>query len=308
MSPARLHWSFALVAMLGSAPGGPREGGAPASSREPGPVLVLRATDAADDAAAERTGDRATALALASFAPEVRAQILAQIDYAAARLEARLVPVEDDLGDDEAPLDELQRSLSAYVPALTAAHALEREECGAGGLRVRVARSCGEAALAPDERCAPLWATNAPRAATEARARFLAWPASNAALFDARDEASARRIMSRLRATATEAGSPVALVLSKDDLENLDGAEHARFEASARRLGEAVAASGLTAPKTLEALARPRPAGRAAPWLEMKETSVLVVPRLSALASPERLSAAIDAAAGGAALSWAHRP
>lgn len=66
--------------------------------------------------------------------------------------------------------------------------------------------------------------------------------------------------------------------------------------------------AGLTADETYVALARPPPARRVVPWLTLSPVTVLVIPRLSALARTSAFVREIETAAGQRPLRWIQRP
>jgi hypothetical protein len=251
-----------------------------------GPVLVVRTTAHKMTPARRPDADeRAMALAAASMAPSDHAHVLELLDLATARLEARLSPLGTDFEESD-PVEQLQRSLQQYLPVFTAARDLERGTWASDDLAVRVSTSCEAAHLAPDERCLPL--RDGPGAEPPSpevkRARFLAWAASHAKIVDLGTPARAAACARTLREKATEALSPIALVLRAPDLALGPSDERATLQAAALRLGRAIVASGREAPKDLEAFARVPKQEAIAPWLALSDTQVVVVPRLSALA------------------------
>ena len=256
--------------------------GAPADT---GPVLVVRSTPQKVPPARRPDADeRALALAVASMAPSDRAHVHELIDFATARLEAELSPLVTDF-DEGDPVVQLQRSLQPYLPLFTAARDLERGTWSSDELAVRIAKTCEAAHLSAHERCLPLRdAPGAPPPSPEAkRARFLAWAASHAKIVDLGTPARAAACTTTLRGKATEALSPIALVLLADDLALRPSNAPAELQAAALRLGRAIVASGREAPEDLEAFARVAKQEQVAPWLVLSDTQVLVVPRLSAL-------------------------
>ena len=253
-----------------------------------GPVLVVRSTPRKVIPARRPDADeRAMALAAGSLAASERAHVLELLDFATARLEAQLSPLGTDF-DDGDPVEQLQRSLQPYLPIFTAARDLERGTWASDDLAVRVAASCEAARPAPDERCLPLRDPPgaAPPPSEVKRARFLAWAASQAKIVDLGTPARAEACARTLRGKASEALSPIALVLRADDLALRPSNERAELQAAALRLGRAIAASGREAPKDLEAFARVPRQEQIAPWLALSETQIAVVPRLSALGRP----------------------
>ena len=255
-----------------------------------GPVLVVRSitSDAPEPAASPGGEERAMALAAASLSPADRLRILEMIDFATARLEARLSPLGTDFEEGD-PVAQLRASLAPYQPAFTAARELERGAWQSADLAVRVGASCAAAKPAPDEHCVTLRGpSHAPRD-LEARARFLAWAVSHALVIDlgTRERAEARA--QALRTRATLATSTIALVLLDDDLALRPTPDRADLQASANRLGRAMAGNDIHDTKDLEAFARGVEGAGVAPWLTVSRTQILVVPRLSALGRVDEL-------------------
>lgn len=310
MKIARVHavLLFALLAATAAVAATRARHRAPAPAA--GPVLVVRAaiSDASagggasrEDGAAE---DRAMALAGASIAPEDRKRILEQLDYTRARLEARMSPLGTDFEDGD-PVEELRRSMRPHMPAFTAARELERGTWQSAELAVRVATSCADAKVAADETCISLWdPSDGPRDIGR-RARFLAWAASHAVVVDLGTRARAEECARALRIRTSLEASTLALVLMDEDLDVHPTPERAELEASAHRLGRAMAASGTRDGDDIAALARPTPVTRAVPWLRLPSTAV--VPRLSAIADAAGLKKEIEGAAG-ANVRWLHAP
>ena len=173
---------------------------------------------------------------------------------------------------------------------------------------LRVAASCDLATLGPDDSCIPLWA-NDDGAGLAGRARFFAWASRNAAVLDFDDTADATACAATLRERALGADSPIALVLGHDALALAELADRAGLEASAHRFGRALAANERENPKRdLESLGRKAPSGRIAPWLAARSSTVVVVPRLSAMTRSRELVARIEEAARGRPMTWRHRP
>lgn len=274
-----------------------------------GPVLLVRRgpeSSATNAPATSRTDDRATALTLSSLPARERTAIVEQVTYASARLEAQLSPLGDDLGDDDA-LDELHRGLAPYMPSLAGARAFDAGTWGSPSLSVRVAASCESAHAAPDETCVPLWGDDG-SSEIAGRARFLAWSAAHAAVVDFEDVATRERCAEALRSRVTRAGSPLALVLAAEDLAVAPNEERQALEKATLRLGAVMAAGNVSGAEQLDTFARPVPAGRAAPWLTLTPTQLVIVPRLSALTRLGAVREEIETASGGAKLRWVHRP
>jgi hypothetical protein len=245
--------------------------------------------------------DRALALAVASLSPEERRRLLDAMEYAATRIEGRLLPGADDLGEGD-PVAELQKSTQKYQPALAAARSLARGKASARDLSARIVPSCDDRSIADDEKCVALWGEDR----DGSRARFLLWAAANAAVFETE---TARECASALRTRAFDDGSPVALVLGADDLALAPIPERDALKGAAHRLGRALTVTNRKEDgRQLESLGRAPPApGRALPWLDVTPKTVVVVPRLSALTRLGELDAAIARAPACPSPRWIHR-
>ena len=158
------------------------------------------------------------------------------------------------------------------------------------------------------ETCLSLWDTSDGAPDLGRRARFLAWAASRAAVFDVGTRERAEGCARALRERMSEDSSPIALVLTADDLALHPVPEWAALQDAAHRLGRAMAASHVEEATKLEAFARTAPQGRVAPWLALSPSTVLVVPRLSALAMTEALTQEIESVTGRGPFHWSHRP
>lgn len=269
-----------------------------------GPVLVIRpGPPASDEGDERRADDRAMSLAVASLSRPERAEVLAAMTYAAARLESSLTPFGEDLGDGD-PIEELEQTIALYAPVLNGARAFEAGRWRSADLDVRVASACPPA-LPPGEACVSVWSERGAQPGTQhtfdgapaalgARARFLAWSVSHARILGLRSEQEARDCAEALRERRRRDSSAMSLVLTKDDLELRPVPERDDLQRAARRLGAAIAASERRNPERLEALGRAAPAGHVTPWLDLDASMVLVVPRLSALARLGDLSREVE--------------
>jgi hypothetical protein len=274
-----------------------------------GPVLIVRRDAGPTLPRSNDDEDRAMALAVASIDPAERTRILDQMRYTTARLETRLSPLGTDFGDDDGdPVEAFRSAMAAHMASFTAARAFERGAWSAAGVSARVARSCADAEIAPGETCVPLWGDEGASPLHVRRARFLAWAASQAAIVDLGTPAAADACARALRIRLADPSSTVALVLTEADLALRPLPEQEELREAARRLGIAMAANHIEDHQHLDAFARAAPKGRVAPWLDLTPTSVLVVPRLSALARTQEFAAAIEAAAGEVRIAWVRRP
>ncbi len=282
---------------------------APASTMQstPGPVLVVRTVAAGERAPAAGDDDLAMSLALASIAPRERRRILDDMGYAASWLEARLSPLVDDFGDDGVdPVDELRRALAPEVPQFTAARAFEAGRWAIGTTETRVAASCAEAR--DDERCVPIWSAEMAQDPSVRRAGLAAWAVTRAAVVDLGTPEAADSCAAALRERASARGAATALVVTEADLALDPVPERPVLKDAAVRLGRAMAANEIDDTQHLDAFAHAKPTGRAAPWLRLGRTEILVVPRLSAIARADDLAVEIERAAGASKVRWVHRP
>ena len=279
------------------------------------PVLIVRTIPAAGGAKAPANprpdDDTATALLLASLSPETRAHLVEQMAYTAARLEGRLSPVVEDLGDDAVePIAEFRHDIAGIVPSLNAAQSLSLREWRMPGLAARVAASCAEGTVAPDEICSPLWrdgARDGELPKVVARARLLTWAVSQSVVVDLESVEVTEHMAGALRAKIGTS-SLIALVLSTDDLALRPTPDREEIRASAVRLGRAMAASHIEEEHHLEGIGRTAPRGRALAWLSLTPSQLFVVPRLSAFGRPRENEAEIESAAGATRARWVRRP
>jgi hypothetical protein len=245
--------------------------------------------------------DRAIALAVASLSPEERKRLLDAMEYAATRIEGRVLPGADDLGEGD-PIAELQNATKKYQPALAAARSVARGRASAKDLSARIVPSCNDRSIADDEKCVALWSNDH----EGSRARFLLWAAANAAVFETD---TARECVQQLRQHAVDEHAPIALVLGADDLALAPIPERDALTGAAHRLGRALSVSDRKEDgRQLESLGRAPPApGRALPWLDVTPKTVVVVPRLSALTRLGELDSAIGLLPACPSPRWIHR-
>ncbi len=272
--------------------------------------LVIRNAPLADTTGASSTTtdeDRAMALAISSLTAAEREHVLDVVDAAADRLEARANPLLADFGDGD-PIEQLELATAAYLPALSAARALDREDWVGAGLQVRIVRSCEGIALAPNETCVPAWSRLSAEPQVAERGRFVAWAVSGLGVLELPDDAAAAACASELRLRVPFAGSHLALVLRDADLALVPVEQRSALKAAARRLGAAMAANGLRESRQLDALARGEPAGRVAPWLALGPRALAVIPRLSAVGAGGRFAEEVEGAASCRGMRWLHRP
>jgi len=213
--------------------------------------------------------------------------------------ERRRNPLFDPLDDsDERALT--ARLVADLAPALSAALALAagRWQSPEGELSIHGARQC-----APGARCLSLTAPAAqPGDSVDKRSRFLAWPVGYAML-GVVNPASAARAAELLRGPTGD--SHIALVLTGDELHSLRMTPAAAAVLrEVDRLLPTARIGGSPLATTLEHLAAARSAGDELPWLQLPRTALLIVPRLSALATADAFVAEVRARLGGTKVRW----
>jgi hypothetical protein len=181
--------------------------------------------------------DRAMSLALASLSRAERADMLTAMGYATARLEARLLPLAEDLGDGD-PVEELEAAIAQYMPVLNAARAFDASHWQSSDLDIVVRAEC-PASLAHGETCISLWDTHddVANVALAGRARFLAWAAAYTRVVDVGSPDAAQKCAEALRERRRSEGSSIALVLTNDDLALRGVPERDDLQRAARKLG-----------------------------------------------------------------------
>jgi hypothetical protein len=139
------------------------------------------------------------------------------------------------------------------------------------------------------------------------RSRFLAWPIGYAILLGLVNPANAARAAELPRGPAGD--SHIALVLTGDELHSprITPAAAAVLREVVRVLPTA-RIGGSPLATTLERLAAARSAGDELPWLQLPRTAVLIVPRLSALATADAFVAEVRACLGGTRVRWLAAP
>jgi hypothetical protein len=195
-----------------------------------------------------------------------------------------------------------QKLFAETAPAFTAAAALSRGRwlSAEGDLAVRVVKTCS-----PGSRCMPLF-SQGPGDGIEQRIRFLAWPVGYAVILRTAENDVAQ-VATVLR--AGPASSQIALVLTSAELHSLRKSPAlSSVLKSAARLGKKLPASALA--ETLESIGRAASAGDEVAWLKLPRDTVLVVPRLGALAMSNRFVDEIDSRlqAARAKVEWLSSP
>jgi hypothetical protein len=232
---------------------------------------------------------------------ERRAEIAEAIAALADQVERKHNPLVEDL-DDDARLD-VEGLLREELPAMTAAAALVpgRWAAADGSIAVRATSVCS-----PGARCFPLKTDRAPSDRVEAQARFLAWPLAHAIVVRADPQASPR-VLTALRCSA--ARSRIALALGDDDRKGLRPSEAlGKLAASAMRLADTESDD-----PWMRVLRRLRRAGvddGDLSWLALPAGTVLVVPRLAALASLPAFRDEVHerVASAAATVEWVYEP
>jgi hypothetical protein len=231
---------------------------------------------------------RGGALALNSLADPEHAQLARLLDDLADDAERRRNPFTEDL----AGLDlrrELTARMRAWGPSFSAAASLASGTWASedSRLSVRVTAAC--APQPPSTLCFPLQRDPGAIDLTERRARLFAWPIAHSLVLRAADARQAQALATSLRANLDRARTTVALALERSELHGLrlrpDLALVLRATERLRGLlADAGAASDAEGDLLLR-IARSTTAGDELPWLQLPEGTVLVVPRLGALAT-----------------------
>lgn len=256
------------------------------------PALVFRTTSDAlrDDVTEAGVDDRAMSVVITSLTDRGRRALAERLDYAAARLEAQLSPLDIDFGDGD-PIEELEDELRPYASSLIAARNLVRTSWRSGEFVLRWVTRCEDAQLDEGERCAPVWTTeDAPSIDPQlSRARFAAWTWGNAWHLRLPSADASARLATELRAHLGGPTSTIALVLLASDLDFRPRAERNIVTVAARRLGIAMAAHRRRESTSFDALGREPAASSPPVTTDFPDTDVLVIPRLSAVAKPQAL-------------------
>jgi hypothetical protein len=245
------------------------------------------------------------------MAPEERARLLDALEQFGIRLEARQNPFVEDLsdGDPEAPLLDLMRSVGARVAACNAL-AAGRWDAHDASLAVVAAPDClGLGSTA----CERVWTSEsfAPSGPI-ARARFLAWPLTAAAVLTFSDETEARRARDVLRANATRSKRIGVALLEADLAGDAQGAtDIVALRERARAVMAQMPAALRANPKVamISALASPAD-GRLVPRVRLAQTNVLVLPRPAVLADLDAFTEEVAAALASNEIraQWRYRP
>jgi len=233
----------------------------------------------------DRPSPSGATLVLNSLSEEGRSKLaesLHSLAAAAARKRNPFYVAIDDTEEHAAA----QKLFAETAPAFTAAAAMSRG-CwfsAEGDLAVQVVKTCS-----PGSRCMPLL-SQGPGDGFEQRIRFLAWPVGYAVILRTAEN-DVSQVAGVLR--ADPASPQIALVLTGVELHSLrKGPALSSVLKSAARLAKKLPASALG--ETLESIGRAASVGDEVPWLKLPRNTVLVVPRLGALATSNRFVDEID--------------
>jgi hypothetical protein len=262
----------------------------------------------AQPARAPRTTERAPrsgmAIGLNALSEQRRQELALALERLARRLDRSRNPLFVDIGDSEEQA-EVERLLKEAAPVLTAATALAaaRWTSSDGDLRARAVARC-----VPNARCYPLSPVQRPMDEIEGRVRFLAWPISHAVLLRAPSDTAAARLTDALRAGAAR-DTLIALALPRSELHRLRPSP-----ALSSLIRHAAHIARLARDRTnhlvtlLDDMCRATSARDALPWLRLPPGSVLVVPRLGALATIEKFVSEVKTRTQDAAVAWSYAP
>jgi hypothetical protein len=238
-------------------------------------------------------------LALNSLSDRQRARLTASLQALNEQAARRKNPfyVAFDETDERALA---QKFLAESLPLFTAATALAagRWESSDGDLVLRPTEHCP-----PRARCVPALAMDAADDLI-GRIRFLAWPLGYAVVLRAPSPEQAAHAVDLLRADSL--GDQIGLVLGAADLHGLRKSRGlpALVKAAARLSKE----PELPFAGTLKDVAAAGRAGDELPWLKLPTTDVLIVPRLSTLATPERFVADVRTRLRDVQVDWLAQP
>jgi hypothetical protein len=219
--------------------------------------------------------------------PETRRQLLANsLAKLAAVVDKMKNPffVSLDDSDERSAVDEL---MVQTMPAFTAATNLAAGhwESPEGDVHVRPVTLCSARRL-----CIPLIGT--PRSdENEQRARFLAWPLGYAVFLAVDNRTELDRVAEALRAPGS---FQIGLVLTSAELHAVRTSPALlTLQRSARHLVRTMPRSSTPRFETLANLANARDTKDRLPWLRLPPDTILVVPRLGALATTDQFVAEV---------------
>jgi hypothetical protein len=242
--------------------------------------LELEVRTAPVGAPPARRSPSGVVVVLNSMSEALRARLADSLAGLAAAINKRKNPLFVRLDDSEeraAAVDLIQRT----TPAFTAAAALCAGEWRSadGDLLLRPVRRCAAAA-----RCIDL-AKVPDHDELEQRGRFLAWPLGHAIALATAGSRQAKDTAEALRAPGS---TQIALVLTGADLHRLrESPALKRLLVYARQVKEAAPAQHSALIDLLGKIADAANVPDELPWLTLSEASILVVPRLGALATTQ---------------------
>ncbi len=262
---------------------------------------VVTAERSSEKAKTDRPSPSGAALVLNSLSEQERSKLAESLHSLAAATARKRNPFYVAIDDTEEQAA-AQKLFAETAPAFTAAAALSRGRwlSAEGDLAVRVVKTCS-----PGSRCMPLF-SQGPGDGIEQRIRFLAWPVGYAVILRAAGN-DADHVASVLR--AGPASSQIALVLTSTELHSLRKSPAlSSVLKSAAHLAKKLPGSPLV--ETLESIGRAASARDEVPWLKLPRDTVLVVPRLGALATSNRFVDEIDSRlqAARAQVEWLSSP
>lgn len=233
-----------------------------------------------------------------SLSESERQRLAVALQALSDRLAARRNPFFVALDDSDAYATS-QALLRDIGPLFTAASALAAGEwLSAEGSMVRPVARCS--ADSHDRHCVAVLGAP-PTSALAQRAHFLAWPLGYAVLLRASSVVGATAMAERLR----DGSLPVhaALVLDAADLHRLRPSRSLR---AVVRLAAAIVRSqpDLAFAGLLRNIASTQKADDELPWLRLPRNTVLVVPRLGSLATPDQFVAEVRARLGTTPAQW----
>jgi hypothetical protein len=240
---------------------------------------VVTAEPSAQKASSRRAQPSGASLVLNSLSEEERTKLAQSLQSLVAALARKRNPFYIAIDDTEEHAT-AQKLFAETAPAFTAALALSRGrwQSSEGDLAVQVVETCSRGS-----RCIPLF-SQSQGDGLEQRIRFLAWPVGYAVVLRS-SATSAAQVATILRASPPS--SLIGLVLTSDELHSLRKSPALDLLLkSAGHLANRLPGSQLL--ETLESIRRAASARDEAPWLKLPRDTVLVIPRLSALATKGR--------------------
>jgi hypothetical protein len=300
------HWLVVLGWSFATAVSGVMVRPTPADRGLPAVPIFLEVTSRTDRSEhvgdVRRSSSTDVTLALNGMTDERRIEIAHALGALADQVERRHNPLVEDLDEDARPAAE--RLLREEQPALTAASALAagRWTAADGSMVVRATTTC-----APGTTCLPLNRTDRDGVAgSEAQARFLAWPIACSVILGASPDAT-DPALAALRATSSN--QRIALALGDGDRGGFRYSEGlAELASSAGRIANSDSNDPMVV--FLRRLSASGPTAADLSWLSLPRGSILVVPRLGALASIGAFVSEVRArlASARVTVDWLYEP